>query len=305
MGCGASNSNVIFNFDRAKPLFAAGEIISGTVQLNVKDDSLKVNEIDLQLIGATGYSTRSTDGNQHSRTNYHYVRFFATQYVFALPNGGERELTYSNGQYSWPFQIQLPDQIPPTMNLPRLYPHVRYYLQLAINKGGQKRKIGEEKYITVFPRVSLSQQVPNYMTATMFGNHNRKDITVKGTLNKTGFVPGEMIQGTLEIENPNQILIKQVDLSINGTYNIQMQEAHFKVNTGTVQGIAQRKGERMVEKFEIMIPDKTLSPSYQFRGGQNNAAAATCSYMLKFEIKAAGVFTNFEILVPFILGTQP
>ncbi|CAF4312023.1 unnamed protein product, partial [Adineta steineri] len=190
-------------------------------------------------------------------------------------------------------------------NLPRLYPHVRYYLQLAINKGGQKRKIGEEKYITVFPRVSLSQQVPNYMTATMFGNHNRKDVTVKGTLNKMGYVPGEMIQGTLEIENPKQILIKQIDLSINGTYNIQMQEAHFKVNTGTVQGIAQRKGERMVEKFEIMIPDKTLSPTYQFRGGQNNAAAATCSYMLKFEIKAAGVFTDFEILVPFILGTQP
>ncbi|CAF1457235.1 unnamed protein product, partial [Adineta steineri] len=53
----------------------------------------------------------------------------------------------------------------------------------------------------------------------------------------------------------------------------------------------------------MTAPTTKLPPSYQFEGGINQKSSANVNYMLKFEVNVAGLFTDFEILVPIVLGT--
>jgi hypothetical protein len=303
MGCGASNVTVVINLDRPNSFFFAGEIVSGTAQLNVKAEKLEADEIDFMLIGDIGYTTRRSNGRT-TTTEHHNISFLAKKYVFARPEAGEKELTYSQGQYSWPFQFQLPDQLPPTMGHSTTYPHVRYYLQLLIDKPWYKHNTRANRYIRVYPHVNLLQK-PNCMMPTMFGNQNRKDIIVKGTLNKLGYVPGEMIQGTIEIENPQQVLIKQIDFSMIENYRIGANAGHVTVIHCIIPEIMQRKDQQIVQTFGVMFPALARPPSYHFEGGIIHKTSMAISYILKFEVKVGGMFTDFEIIVPIIVGTEP
>jgi hypothetical protein len=307
MGCGSS-SNIVINLDRPNPFYFSGEILSGTVQLYVTDDKLQADEIDLNLIGEIGYTTTHTVTDAHGRrsttTQHHNVPFLKTKTVFARPETGDNALTYTQGQYSWRFQIQLMDYLPPTLNQPQSYPYVRYYLQFVIDKAWYKPNTRENRYITIFPRVNLLQQPQNLM-ATMFGSRDRKDITLKGTLNKLGFVPGEMIMATIEIENPRQVLIKQIDASMIKTYQIGPNSCVHTVFRITIPELMNQKDERITQTTSLMIPAIPLAPSYQFQGGTGQAVFVQVNYVLKFEVKVEGMFTNFEATVPMILGTEP
>ena len=304
MGCGASSSIVVISLDRPSPFYFGGEIVSGTAQLNVNAEKLEFDEIDLNLIGDIGYVTSHSNGKSGTTTEYHNVAFLATKHVFARPEAGEKELTYSQGQYSWPFRFQLPDRLPPTMGHSTSYPHVRYYLQLLIDKPWYKHNTRANRYITVFPHVNLLQQ-PNCMVPTMFGNQNRKDIIVKGTLNKLGYVPGEMIQGTIEIENPQEILIKQIDFSMIESYQLGANAGHVTVINCIIPEMTRRKEQQIVQTFAVMLPAVKRPPSYHFTGGVRQAVSMKISYTLKFEIKVEGMFTDFEMIVPIIVGTEP
>ncbi len=67
------------------------------------------------------------------------------------------------------------------------------------------------------------------LQSTVFGNHNRKEITLKGTLNKSGYVPGESINVTLDIENPQEILIERIDVSMIQGYRIRAATRGFPI----------------------------------------------------------------------------
>ncbi|CAF1468822.1 unnamed protein product [Adineta steineri] len=313
MGCGASSA-IVINLDRENGFFYAGEVVSGTVELHVKDARLKADEIDFKLLGIMGYSTTSTDpnrtatssfnSNMDTNAEYRHVLFLLTKYVFAHPQGGVNDLTYSQGRYSWPFQFQLPDNIPPTLSLPKAYPHVQYSLQVAIDKAWYKRKLQETRYIGVFPHINLLQQ-PNLLKPTIFGNHNRKDIIIKGVLSKIGCVPGEFIDVKIEIENPQRVLIKQIHMSIIQSCQVERDSYSRKLATCVIPDLIQRRDERMEKTFEIMIPDSRLPPSFQFKGGIKKTGAVSISYNCKIEVNAEGLFTDFDIVIPITLGTDP
>jgi sporulation-control protein spo0M len=305
MGCGAS-SNIVINFDRTNLHFFGGEIVSGSVQLYVTDDKLEADEIDFNLIGEAGYTRKYTtteNGETTTRTEQHDVPFLSTKYVFARPTGGEKQLTYSQGQYSWPFQIQLPDYLPPTIGLPNNYPHVRYYLQVVIDKAWYKSNTRENRYITVSPRVNILQ--PNYSMATVFGNHNRKDMVLKGSLNKQAYLPGEMIQGIMEVDNPKGVLIKQIDVSMIENYQIECEEHTYIVTSCIIPEMMCRRERQIVQPFGIMIPSRRLLPSYHYQGGLKATVTVNISYTLKFDVKVEGMFTDFDVSVPITIGNDP
>ncbi|CAF1121202.1 unnamed protein product [Adineta steineri] len=306
MGCGAS-STIIITLDRTNSLFFSDEIISGTVQLHIKDKKLCADQIDLNLIGEVGYTTTHTssvNGQATTSTTYHHIPFLKTKHVLACAQAEGEELTYTQDQNLWSFQFKLPDYLPPSLCTPQQYPHVRYYLQVLIEKPWYKRNIRENRYITVFPSVNLLAQ-QQCLTGSTFGNHNRKDIILKGTLSKTGYVPGESILITIEIENPRGVLIKQINLSMIQSYEIEGRSRDIIVTSCTVPGIIDRKDERIVQTFDASIPAVPLAPSYQFRGGIKELALVNVKYIWKFEVKVEGMFTNFETMIPIIIGTEP
>ena len=308
MGNNNSSGVVLINLERENSFFFSGEIVTGMVTLNVTNEKLEADEIFIVLTGEIGYTTKrtvtSSKGRTSTRTDYHHVPFYTGKVVFAQPQPGQKQLILNHGQYSWPFEICLGDYLPPTINAPASYPHVRYYLQVVIDKPWYKPNTRETRYLTVYPRVNLLQN-PQCLVPTIFGNHNRKDIILKGTLNKLGYVPGESISISLEIENPRKVLVKRLELIMLQSYYIgrnQRVTSFFRV---ILPNILERIDEQIRETFVLTIPSQPIPPSYQFQGGIQRPAIANIHYFFRLEVKVQGIFADFSVDIPITIGTEP
>jgi hypothetical protein len=318
---GNSNSSTItINPDRSNLFYFAGEIVSGTAVLNVTEGHVETDEIYIQMTGEIGYTTqkqvvrnsngtittgafRNSTDRVTTETEYHHIPFYSAKAIFAQPKPGQKQVVYSQGQYSWPFQIPITDHLPPTINQPESYPHVRYYLQVVIDKPWYKPNKRETKYLTVFPKVNLLHN-PQCLQPITFENHNRKDITLKGTLNKSGYVPGEIIHITLDIENPKRVVIKSIVLSLLQSHRIGPSSRGYNIFQTTLPNIMHSKDQHIEQTYNMHIPSITLPPSYQFQGGIDRVVFVNNDYILRFVVHVEGMFTNFDIDIPIVLGTE-
>ena len=302
---GNSNSSTItINLDRNNSLYSSGEIISGIVDLNITEENLEAKEIYIIVVGEIGYKTFSTGTAQHStRTEDHCISFYCDKVSFVRPDIGQKKIIYRPGHYSWPFHFSLIDNLPPTIGKHYQYPRVRYYLQVIIDKPWYEGNIRHTKYLAIRPRVNLLQN-PRCLLPFNFKNENRKNITLKGTFNKVGYVPGENIQFSLEIQNPRKLLIEHINLSMLQSYEIAKSSKEYTVFKTMLPKIINLKDKHIMETFSIKLPSTLRPPSYKFQGEKINAFVKIY-YTLKLTVIVEGVFTNLQILIPSTLGTEP
>jgi hypothetical protein len=307
MGNCSSNA-ITIDLDRTNSFYLTGETVSGTAGLHITNGKVEADEIYIQLTGEIGYIThnyvRNARGEMENEAQYNHVPFYSAKVTFAQPEAGQKELVYSQGQYSWPFKFLLIHHLPPTINQPNLYPHVRYHLKVVIDKPWYKPNTTETKRLTISPRVNLLQN-PQCLQAIPFEHHNRKEITLTGKLDKSGYVPGEIIHITLEIENPRNIIIQHIDVTMLQSYRIGQTSRGYTVFQTVLPNIINLKDQLIRETSSIQIPSVPIPPSYQFQGGIEKPATANINYILKIAAKVHGIYTNFDIEIPITLGTEP
>jgi hypothetical protein len=145
---------------------------------------------------------------------------------------------------------------------------------------------------------------PQSMVPSIVSNWNGKGVIFKGSINRIGYLSGEIIAGTFEIENPQRIVLKQV-------YSNLFQ--HYSIHTGTrteiicstyIPSIVNIDDERMRDTFVLALPPAHLIPSYQFSGGLEYQVDTQIHYYLEFNIKAQGIFTDFDLRIPITIGTR-
>jgi hypothetical protein len=303
-----NGSTIRINLDRPDLFYFSDETISGTVELNIAEGKIEVDDIYVVLTGEIGCIITEIieTGNGHSSTEIQqrHIPFYSVKTVFAQPEVGQKEMVFSQGKYSWPFHISLTDYLPPSINQPHVFPHVRYSLQVIIDKPWYKPNKTETDYLTIYPRVSLPQN-PEYSLEVTFENHNRKHIALKGTLNKSEYVPGEEIHMTLEIENPQKVSIHSIEFSMLQSSCIGQNLREIPIFQKTLPNIVNVKDEQINETFSITIPSEPTPPSYRFRGGIVDPVYVNIGYMIQLKVKVHGAFTNFDVDIPITLGTQP
>ncbi|CAF3540265.1 unnamed protein product [Rotaria sp. Silwood1] len=140
MGNGNSSA-ITINLDRNNLLYFSDETVSGTIDLNIRQGKLKADEIYIILMGEIGNTTMPVFSHSNSgflarssvKPKYHHIPFYSAK-VIIVPPVRQKKLIFGQGQYSWPFDIPLTDYLPPTFDEPQSFPHVRYYLQVVIDK---------------------------------------------------------------------------------------------------------------------------------------------------------------------------
>ncbi|CAF4992396.1 unnamed protein product [Rotaria sp. Silwood1] len=133
----------------------------------------------------------------------------------------------------------------------------------------------------------------------------QKDITFKATFNKLGYVPGEIIQFILEMENPRRVLIKRIDLSMVQTCEIGRAAYSLPISRTILPKIRNLTDQQIRQKFSIKIPLVPISPSYQFRGEIRKIAVINICYMFQFTVKVEERCICYDVHIPIILGTDP
>ena len=302
-----SSSGITIDVDRTNLFYYSGETISGTVKLNITEEQLETGKIYISITGEVGYATmRSTpngDGIHLSPSDYIQTQFYYKKVSLSGSNMAEQEFIYNRGQYAWPFRIPLIDHLPPTINQPDVVPRVRYYLEVVIDKPWYKSNIRRKKYLTIYPRVNLLQN-PRCLSPSIFECENRKDITLTATMDKLGYVSGESIQFTLDIQNPRKLLIRNINLSMLKYHRIGNRLNQCMLYKIVLPKIENLTNAQIMEMFSIKIPSIQYPPSYKFQG-ENVNAFVHIYYMLKLTAKIEGVLTNCHMHIPITLGTEP
>ena len=308
MGICCGVSGVSINLHQENSFYCTDENISGIVNWNNNTDGIRLNEIYILLKGEISYTTehisRNGRGIRKRTTKYHRTLFYSTKFSFVKPQPQEDMLVLNREQYSWPFQLSLTKHLPPTINAPQSYPNVRYYLQVVIDRPWYKPNIRELRYLTIYPRLNVLQN-PQCLQSIIFKNENRKEMTLKGSIHKKGYVPGESINLTLEIENPKQVSIRLIDLFIFQSYKIEGNTDQYKLFQTTLPNIQNIKDREIRGTFFVTIPSILLPPSYHFHGVIQKSISINIHYFIRLVVKVEGIFTNLDIDIPIIIGTEP
>lgn len=160
MGTCSSIQRLTIHLDQENVVYFTDLIISGTVYWNL-EEHIQVQEISITFVGEVGYTTtrteRDTDENSSSVMEYHHEQFYSIKLPLVKSSVKENKVFLTEQTYSWPFQFPLINSLPPTLNKPLCYPHVRYYLEVNVVKSRMTSNQKEIKYITVYPRVDLLQ----------------------------------------------------------------------------------------------------------------------------------------------------
>jgi hypothetical protein len=307
MGCGSS-SGVTIHFDRKDLFYLTDETVSGRVDMSSNKGDIKATAVHVFLDGELGYKTkksvRNAQGNTHTQTSYHHVTIFSSKIVLASMQQGQTELILNTANNTWPFQFKLPSQLPPSCNLPGTYPNIRYLIKFVIERSGCKPNVAVLRYFTVFPRASSINVAPDLISEPVTKT-NRKDVTLKATLNKANYLPGEIISVKLEIENPKLVVIEQLDISIYRNFRVSSDHQQCLLNRVTIPSIINSNEQRRVENCSISIPDGLLPPSYSYINQNVTHGVAIISYYVTFHLKVGGIFTDLDVSSSFVLGVHP
>lgn len=307
MGSCLGTSGITISLHQENLVYFTDESLSGIVYWSNDDEAIRVQEISIRLIGEIGYTTQQTvlngQGGTESTTQYNHVKFYASQLSLVRSQSEEEMMVFHQGQYSWPFEFSLTNYLPPTINSPQYYPHVRYYLQVIIEKSWYKSNIKEVRYLTIYPRIDLLAN-SQWLQPSLFEYENRKKVLLKGIINKTVIVPGQPMEFTIEIDNPKEVLIQYIELFLHQSIKIGPNSKRKKVFPIELP-IENTKRQRIKEILSVNMPAFPLPPSYEFQDGIQRVVSVYIQYFLRLAVGVEGLFTNFDIDIPIIIATEP
>ncbi|CAF0940411.1 unnamed protein product [Didymodactylos carnosus] len=303
---------IVCQFDRSYPLYFTDEVLSGVIHL-----PKKFNRIYIELVGEIGFVTNETVTNNTGETKTVNTNKFEQFFRQTVPYA-ECQQTH-NGQVDIPFKAVLPAHLPPSLNYPKVYPNVQYHLQVVYDESASTTNKFQSFYFIVLPQVNLLSK-PNLLVPSEFSNNNRKNVSLKCKMNKLGYLPGDIIEATLDIHNPEMIKIHKVTIKLTEINEINSAERKHEVLTYIVPEINETKDENMSAQLSMQIPQdgydhrssttdnslavKYLAPSYHFEGGINQLIRITNKFTLKIDVGCSGLFTDFELSIPVTIGTE-
>ncbi len=159
--------------------------------------------------------------------------------------------------------------------------------------------------MTVFPRVNLLY-TPGGQQPVAFRQENRKKILLQGYLIQAGVVPGSKLLVQVDVQNPKLSVIKRIEATLVQRRNIGRCAHTETIFQMDLPDMREFFAPSLQKVFELMVPSVYLSPTYTYL--TQTADPPVCisvSYELTLDVKVRGLFTDFKVTIPVIVGTEP
>jgi hypothetical protein len=159
--------------------------------------------------------------------------------------------------------------------------------------------------LTIFPRVNILH-VPGGQQPAAFSNQNRKKLRVQGYIVRSGVVPGDKISVQIDLQNPKRAEIKTIEATLIQHRQV-VRSSHAQVILRTdVPNLHEFNGTELQHTFDLSIPAVYLSPTYTYLSHYSMPPlGVSIHYELVLDVKVRGLFTDFKMSVPMIMGTEP
>ena len=127
---------------------------------------------------------------------------------------------------------------------------------------------------------------------------------MKGLLPRAGFIAGEKTNFSLQISNPNRIGIKTVQVCLIQHFGIDQCRRRAEIFQVTVPNLFDCNDENIQVQCPIDFPIG-IAPTYAFSSKADASGfQVDVFYDLKFVFKLRKFFSDFDILVPLVIGTK-
>ena len=273
-----------FELDRPEAIYLPNETISGRVRCSKNTDA------SLVLIGVIYYKRRRKTGMEKCQ-----IRFLNS----SMP------LTSSKSKES--FQLQLDNGLPPSLNDRRVYPRIVYSINLIRAKSPDQ--VEYSLPIRVCPRAHIDR--PLLLTPLYFGpvENQHSGVKLEIKVNRAVFTFDDMIQIYYELQNPRQVELEKVQISLGIYHSIDSHAWQKDLCHGIENFLHAPLQTRLIRnKVLLNIPKKTyLPPTYRFQYGRGNDRTSfnlSIDYKIQFRIYFAATGQLWQVDVPIVLCTH-
>ncbi len=181
---------------------------------------------------------------------------------------------------------------------------MKYYTRIVLDKPWYKPNAKQVYLLTIFPRVSISQ-IPDAQQPVPFTHLNRKKVQLHGHLTQGGVIPGGRLSLEMNVQNPKRSEIKRIEATLIQHRQVAQNHQSEIIFRMDLPGLSEFTGAEFHRTFELLVPYTYLAPSYTYMPQCcGSSLGIGFSYELKLEVKARGLFTDFKINIPVILGTE-
>ncbi|CAG5121475.1 unnamed protein product [Candidula unifasciata] len=280
------------SFDPSQPVFIAGSVVRGTVKLELKD-TLKMRGVRITCFGRAHvhWSEVENVGHRGGRQRVETVDHTAEEEYFQFrtqlwpdeQSSEDANNSLGAGQYTFPFEFQLPSDLPPSFE--GAFGYIRYWIKATIDEPW-KFDHHTKRAFSVIPCMDINQYPGIGMPIEYRGELRTGCCCVpsgryKGSLSTTrkGFVPGSEIGFNSEIENlTGSTCWAEITLKMHITYQA---EGKFKQEKKVISSLCKEqipRGKNYVWKDRIQVPP--LPPSHL-----KGCKLIDCKYILQIDFE--------------------
>jgi len=292
--------------------YYAGSSLTGRVLLNL-DKPKKVRALTVKFKGAShvswneSHDERQNDGSTRSET----VTFSASEEYFTmkfnLVGSASGEVEIPAGENVYPFSTALPPLLPSSFD--GEYGHVKYTIEAVLDRPWKLDHEVKTRFFVVTPldlnlHPEVKEPVKQDREKTFCCCCCRSGpLTVVVALPFTGFVPGQPIPFTVEIDNASNVEIDKVAFAVKKMIKWTAHTPRHSTKDDTVE----------VVKLEIEgVPaggskswNQTLPlPEMPFHN-LNGCSIINLTYKFQVTAKVSGIHKDLNLSIPIMLGSVP
>ncbi|XP_064620480.1 arrestin domain-containing protein 3-like [Lineus longissimus] len=295
-------------YDRQEPVYQAGELVKGHLNMEVLDE-IAVRGVTVLFTGGaychwTEQVTRGTGDSRRTETRHYksHEGYFTQKIDFPLDN---KDHKITPGRYTHNFSYTLPQNLPSSYE--GLLGKIRFQATARCEIIDGRDKVVSRPFTVIAHKdlnqiegLSSPEQREKQKTLCCLCCESGP-IQVVFRMEKTGYVPGEAIPLNAEITNNSNrtVFRSKAGLKQCVTYRAQ---GHVKRRSWTMAD---------VEKPEIepggscIWTDQMQVPSIPPTNDKEDCSIIDIRYELEFKIVPSGLATCLEMSVPLVIGTIP
>ncbi|CAI6363912.1 unnamed protein product [Macrosiphum euphorbiae] len=268
-----SVENVQIIFDEPTAVFTPGQTISGRVSIVISNSSLNIKYIQLKFLGEASVSWyerrnevryRSRRGrrsfNRYFTSKEDYFKNIKNKFFLVGAEKGKSQLEV--GEYVYPFNFSLPHEIPSTFK--GEYGEVFYTAKVKINV--PLRMIIEKKTtFEVISPVHLNEEPSLAEPKTALKEKfyccflcKSGPMTLIAYIPYSGFIPGQSIPVTVELDNNSNVYVKSIEIKLDRTLEYKalwpsgnITHEHSNIVSVFINGVEKYKSKTCLKQLQI------------------------------------------------------
>lgn len=297
------------SFSRPSLVYRTGEQVNGFIYFHNKRKKYTLKKLSIDFIGELEYLKEGAvlinDGLGGSRTEYRReiekIQLVNSRHVVLYPKDNEHEITLQPGQHSWPFEFNIPQNLPPSIDSSF---SIKYYVMIVIDKPWFPINSEQIYPLTILPVIDIYTQ-PQGREPVTLSRQNSQQLEFKLYLHRRGIIPGKNISLDIDIENPMKLKIEKARATLVQYQTIsdtEHVETIFQKEISELIGFNQTE---LHQTFDIHVPYSHLAPTCFHKLKLSNSSITTeISYEVHLDIKFEGLVDRMKFSIPIIIGTE-